>query len=232
MKCPHCGITFHDEFSTDNLHNRTSNLKLQDVGYDIHARSQSCPECDKAIVLLEFGRYESQSSKSGIGALLPPRWVSKRIVQVYPKGSTRPVPSEVPADVVNDFKEASDVIQDSPKASAALSRRLLQRLLREQAKVKPGDLSDEIQEVLDSNQLPSSAAQAIDAVRNIGNFAAHPIKSKDTGVIVDVEPGEAEWLLDTLESLFDIYFVQPLILARKRAELDKKLEASGKPPMK
>ncbi len=39
----------------------------------------------------------------------------------------------------------------------------------------------------------------IDAVRVIGNFAAHPIKSKSTGEIVDVEPGEAEWNLNTLE---------------------------------
>ena len=31
------------------------------------------------------------------------------------------------------------------------------------------------------------------------NFAAHPIKSMHTGEVIEVEPGEAEWLLDTLE---------------------------------
>jgi hypothetical protein len=45
-------------------------------------------------------------------------------------------------------------------------------------------------------------ASAVDAVRNVGNFAAHPIKSKSTGDVLDVEPGEAEWLLDALERLF------------------------------
>ena len=81
-------------------------------------------------------------------------------------------------------------------------------------------------------QLPSHLAGAIDAIRNLGNFAAHPLKDTNTGEIVDVEPGEAEWLLDVLEQLFDFYFVQPEVLGRKRDELNEKLEAAGKPPMK
>jgi hypothetical protein len=69
-------------------------------------------------------------------------------------------------------------------------------------------------------------------VRLIGNFAAHPIKSKSSGEIVDVEPGEAEWNLDVLESMFDFYFVQPQVLAQKKTALNKKLSDAGKPLMK
>ena len=47
-----------------------------------------------------------------------------------------------------------------------------------------------------------------------------------------MEPGESEWCLDVLEALFDFYFVQPELLKRKRAALDKKLGEAGKPPMK
>jgi|SRR5690242_16813913 hypothetical protein len=101
------------------------------------------------------------------------------------------------------------VLADSPKASAALSRRCLQTLLREEAKTKAKDLVEQIQEVLDSGKLPSYLAENIDAIRNIGNFAAHPIKSTNTGEIVSVEPGEAEWTLDVLEELFDFYLIQP-----------------------
>jgi hypothetical protein len=86
----------------------------------------------------------------------------------------------------------------SAKSSAALSRRCLQNLLREKAGVKHQDLAKEIQEVLDSRVLPSHLADAIDAIRNIGNFAAHPMKSQHTGEMVSVEPGEAEWTLDVL----------------------------------
>jgi hypothetical protein len=58
------------------------------------------------------------------------------------------------------------------------------------------------------------------------------MKSKASGEILPVEPGEAEWNLDTLESLFDYYFVQPAIVKRKKDTLNKKLAEAGKPPMK
>jgi len=104
--------------------------------------------------------------------------------------------------------------------------------LREKAAVKAGNLADEIQQVVDSGKLPSHLADSIDAVRNIGNFSAHPMKSNTTGEIVAVEPQEAEWNLDVLEALFDFYYVQPALLQAKRDALNKKLADSGKPPMK
>jgi len=45
-------------------------------------------------------------------------------------------------------------------------------------------------------------------------------------------PSEAEWCLNVIEGLFDFYFVQPEIMAKKRIALDKKLADTGKPPMK
>jgi hypothetical protein len=146
--------------------------------------------------------------------------------------SRTPLGSEVPSEFAEDYKEACMVLPDSPKASAALSRRCLQHLLREKSRVKPGNLADEIQQVIDSGKLPSHLAESLDAIRNIGNFAAHPIKSKSTGEILEVEPGEAEWNLDVLESLFDFYFTQPAQLKAKRDALNAKLKEAGKPGMK
>jgi hypothetical protein len=80
--------------------------------------------------------------------------------------------------------------------------------------------------------LPTHLVEIIDAVRNIGNFAAHPIKSKHTGEILPVEPEEAEWNLDVIEALFDFYYIQPALTAKKRAALDAKLKEAGKPAMK
>jgi len=85
---------------------------------------------------------------------------------------------------------------------AALSRRCLQNLLREKAKTTKRDLSYQIQEILDSKKLPSYLSEDLGAVRNIGNFSAHPIKSKKTGEIIEVEPGEADLNLNILEQLF------------------------------
>lgn len=152
---------------------------------------------------------------------------------VRPKAISRaPLPPEVPEKFANDYKEACLVVTDSPKASAALSRRCLQNLLRKKAGTTKKNLAAQIQEVINSKQLPSYLSEALDAVRNIGNFAAHPIKSKSTGEIIEVEPGEADWNLDILERLFDFYFVQPEILRKKREKLNQKLKDAGKPPMK
>ena len=87
------------------------------------------------------------------------------------------------------------MLADSPKASAALSHRCLQHILREKAGVKHNNLYQEIQEIIDSGALPPHLSEQIDAVRKIGNVAAHPIKSTVSGEVVDVEDGEAEWTL-------------------------------------
>lgn len=142
------------------------------------------------------------------------------------------MPVEVPKEFSQDYVEAVLVFADSAKASAALSRRCLQHLLREKVKVKKQDLAKEIQEILDSGKLPSHIAESLDAIRNIGNFAAHPMKSQSTGEIVDVEPGEAEWNLDVLEMLFDFYFVAPERTKQRRDALNKKLGDIGKPNLK
>jgi len=150
---------------------------------------------------------------------------------INPKGVSRArIPAEVPADIAEDFKEACLVLRDSPKASAALSRRCLQHLLRTAGGVKPRDLSAEIEQVMP--KLPGDLAGALDAIRHIGNFATHPIKSTSTGEIVPVDPEEAEWQLDTLEQLFEYYFVRPAKLKAQREALNKKLIDAGKPPLK
>lgn len=152
---------------------------------------------------------------------------------VHPKALSRsPIPPEVTGEFATDYSEACVVLPDSEKASAALSRRCLQHVLREKAGVKKSDLANEIQQVLDSKQLPGYLADDLDAIRNIGNFAAHPMKSTQTGTIIEVEPHEAEWLLNVLEGLFDFYLVQPARAQARRDALNAKLQAAGKPAMK
>lgn len=185
--------------------------------------------------MLENGRFagnipaaHTQQGSQGHRITIP-----VRTFQVWPRGVSRaPMPKEVPPSISEDYREACLVLADSPKASAALSRRCLQNILREAAGVKRGQLYDEIQEVIDGKQLPSTIADGLDHVRVIGNFAAHPEKSKATGEIVDVEPHEAEWNLDVLESLFDFYYVLPAKAQAKKDALNKKLAEAGKPPVK
>jgi hypothetical protein len=203
------------------------NKKDQPLGEDVTSEwkllIRTCPECRRFIFSLRE-RYDRFAGSS---------YHRSREILCYPKAPSRsPVPNEVPDGFRNDYIEACLTLTDSPKASAALSRRCLQHILRECAKVKRGNLADEIQQVLDESKLPSHLLDSLDAVRNIGNFAAHPTKSKASGEVIDVEPGEAEWNLDILEALFDYYFVQPALLKKKRDELNAKLKEAGKPEMK
>src|SRR6185312_3631495 len=197
MKCRHCSVEFHDHW--EHFANR------DDVTGTMALGSTRCPACKHLHIAYIYGTQFRPG-----GPFLYPRSVSRE-----------PVDPAVPQEFAANYLEACEVLDISPKASAALSRRIMQHILRECAKVKEPTLDKEIQKVLDGNMVPSHLAESLDAVRTVGNFAAHPIKSTSSGEVVDVEPGEAEWNLDTVEALFDFYFVQPARTAAKRAALNQ-----------
>lgn len=218
MKCPHCRTDFHDQKNT------------VDLGRDIDGlwslEKRACPACHRLIFTLI-----SYNAKKFGEHYIPDGESSRALVR--PKISLRPpIPSEVPEEFASDYREAAAILSESPKASAALSRRCLQHLIREKAGIKKKDLAQEIDELISSNNLPSYLSDAVDAVRNIGNFAAHPVKAVASGEVLPVEPGEAEWTLDVLDGLFDFYFVQPSLLKARRDALNQKLTAANKPNLK
>lgn len=221
MKCPHCRTDFHE------------NIQHSEIGVDCDGywmiEYASCPACKRFVIsLLSKGIFPAS------GRLMAPmHGPEKSRLLVHPRSSLRPnLPKEVPEKFARDYREAALVFSDSPTASAALSRRCLQHLIRETAGINKRDLATEIDELIASKTLPQHLADAVDAVRMIGNFAAHPTKTTSTGEVLPVEPGEAEWTLDVLDGLFDFYFVQPAILKAKRDALNAKLASAGKPPMK
>ena len=205
MKCPHCSTGIHE--------NWTSTGTLQPNEADFYLQWMACPACSLTIIRVMRDDRKGQRAS----------WFA------YPRSFTRPVPSEVEASISQDFKESCAVLPLSAQASAAISRRLLQRILREHAGVKKGDLADEIAEAIP--KLPTHIGEGLHVLRTIGNFAAHPNKSAHTGAILPVEPGEAEWCLDVLEGLFDHFFVQPARLAAMKANLNAKLQAANRKPL-
>lgn len=177
-----------------------------------------CAACKRAIFRLELS--------SGPGQALLSR-------QVYPIGSSRgPTPAAVPRDIAGDYEEACNVLVISPKASAALSRRCLQNMLHANG-YRDRDLAKEIDQLLNepdrSKAIPTKLRTTIDAIRNFGNFSAHPIDDKTSLQIIDVDPEEAEWCLEVVEEMFDHFYVGPAEAAAKKAALDAKLAAAGKP---
>ena len=218
MICPHCLVMFHDS-------ERCALLGRDIDGY-WGVISKTCPNCLKLILMLVNGDLDR---RHGIDRLTNRTYEAL----IWPKTSSRsPIPAQVPEEFAEDYREACLVIIDSPKASAALSRRCLQHILREKGGVKRGNLADEIQQMLNSNNLPLDIAKSIDAIRNIGNFAAHPSKSNNTGEVVSVESGEAEWCLEVIEMLYEFYFVRPAVNQEKIDAMNLKLADAGKSPMK
>jgi hypothetical protein len=91
----------------------------------------------------------------------------------------------------------------SPKASATLSRRCLQGILRDFWGVKPGRLVDEINEI--RPKVDPLTWDAIEAVRQLGNIGAH--MEKDINIIVDVDPDEAKLLIELIETLLREWYI-------------------------
>lgn len=227
VKCPHCLVEFHDKPISIYIGKDADN-------YWAVVR-RTCPSCQKMSLTLQNGSNIPGTFSEKHMASFPGLMGKTKDSLVRPKGSSRPpCPVEVPKEFAGDYAEACLVLPDSAKSAAALGRRCLQNLLRDHVgiKVKSGNLADEIQAVIDSGKLPSDLSDQIDAIRNVGNFASHPMKSQHSGEILDVLPGEAEWTLDVLEELFDFYFVRPAQRQKKRDALDKKLKDAGKPAMK
>jgi hypothetical protein len=194
-------------------------------------RRTACSDCDRLVViLLQWAEQRLSGQASRQAVPVPPTLKSERMV--WPPAVARtPIPKDVPAGIAKDYGAACRVFADSPEASAALSRRCLQHLLVVKAGATKKDLADQIDEVVESKELPSRLANDLHAVRVIGNFGAHPIKSKSTGEIVEVEPGEAEWNLDVLDGLFQHYYVDEERAKQRRAAINAKLKDAGKPPL-
>ena len=218
MKCPHCLEHFYMENSVVSGSPGTRNYL--DLGVDVQGHwwleRVQCPACRRIVLAL------LTNEQSPVTLSLPDRFY-EHYERVRPRGSSRPpMPVEVPPEFREDYLEASLVLPFSAKASAALSRRCLQHLLREKVGVKGGTLYEEIEQAKNQNVLPSSIVDLLDVPRKVGNDAAHPMKHPATGEIVDVELSEAEWCLEVIEALYDHLFVQPAKNAERRRRLEER----------
>lgn len=98
-------------------------------------------------------------------------WVDKQIV--YPKNISVEAPnSDMNQDIQDLYKEASSILFDSPKGSAALLRLALQKLLIQLGE-KGKDINCDIANLV-AKGLSPKVQKALDLVRVIGNESVHP----------------------------------------------------------
>jgi len=123
---------------------------------------------------------------------------------ILPKSGANKFPNYIPLQIREDYEEAYAILNLSPKASATLSRRCLQGMIRDFWGITRKRLVDEINEI--SDKIRPEVFRAITGLRKIGNIGAH--MEKDVNQIVDIEPGEAEKLLKLIELLIDDWYIK------------------------
>jgi hypothetical protein len=122
---------------------------------------------------------------------------------LIPPSEAKVLPDYVPKVIRDDYLEACLIRDLSPKASATLSRRCLQGMIRDFWGVVKARLVEEIDAI--KSKVDTDTWQAIDSVRKIGNIGAH--MEKDINVIVDVEPDEAQMLIGLIELLVKDWYI-------------------------
>lgn len=162
-------------------------------------------DCRKAVLAVKLMRATHLQGRNIHGAIVSNNRVELPIGswKLRPESQAKPQPDYIPQPLRQDYLEACLISDLSPKASATLSRRCLQGMIRDFHKISRGTLGQEINEL--KGKIDQGIWDAIDAVRKVGNIGAH--MEKDINVIVDVDPKEAQLLIELIEQLFQDWYV-------------------------
>lgn len=202
MKCPHCGTVVHIQWEEVSFPAAHSEKFYKSDGYSI--QHGFCPACCKLIVQLQHGKSLGWNENGC--------WVDQIDEEqiIFPRHSTsRKLNRFIPEKYALLFRESEEVNSISPRASATLSRYLLQMLLHEELHIQKRTLEEELKELEKMNNIPSKLVTMLQVMRRVANFGAHPKKSTNSNEILEVEIGESSVMLDLLEELFDYIFVKP-----------------------
>ena len=201
-KCPFCNhaaiIIGVGDGSTYSAFEHVFNVGNNDDTQLLRGIMVGCPNADCKQFTLEVSLHKGGKA-SGV-------WVpikNKGHWQLIPESRSKVFPAYIPEAILEDYREACLIRDKSPKASATLSRRCLQGMIRDFWGIKKARLIDEIVEL--ELKVDSETWAAIDGVRQIGNIGAH--MEKDINIIVDVEPDEAQLLIELIETLLTEWYV-------------------------
>ena len=223
-RCPYCNYLYptSNRFSS-NLH------IFQDFCVQTLFYKCANPECEKKEFFVEFGAMPSKvmapSDKPVTANQLAANFEAAIFLQrLLPQdngGKPAYKVPEIPAPIFKDYDEACKIVQLSPRASATLSRRCIQHMIRHKfEEIKPGNLSKEI-EALGKLKLATPVRQeiidALDNARSLGNFGAHP--EDDVDIIIDISKEEARKIIDVIEIVLHEWFIAPIEQEKRLAAL-------------
>lgn len=214
-RCPFCN---HNASITGDK-NSTGRFDFDDDSkygrQAVRLESIVCPNPECKEYVLKATLHDHQAI-AGTWRDLP----AKMSWQLIPSAEMKAFPDYVPAPILADYEEACLIRNLSPKASATLSRRCLQGMIRDFWGVKKARLVDEIEAIAD--KVDPTIWNAIDAVRKIGNIGAH--MEKDINLIIDVETEEAALLIGLIEMLINDWYV---VKHEREQQMAKIIAAAG-----
>jgi Domain of unknown function (DUF4145) len=206
--CPFCNfaqIIGDDSKQTDHVNIALGGALPSQTSYATHAYGCTNPQCRRISLSLDLHGFVYNGTQG--------RQKKYFTTCLLPRSSSKPQPDYIPYALREDYDEACAIRDLSPKAAATLVRRCLQGMIRDFCTITDKrTLNDEIQalkKLVDEGKAPSGvteeSVEAIDQVRGIGNIGAH--MEKDIDLIVDVDPNEAQVLIELVEMLFEEWYV-------------------------
>lgn len=213
--CPHCNrdtsITTSNAIYRANLNtflpeeNQTAFISIF-----IKCPSKGCNKI--SLIAKEFKARRSGFEELIIGDPL-------RSWNLIPELKAKTWPEYIPKAIREDYSEACLICELSPKASATLSRRCLQGIIRNVWDVKPGNLANEIQQI--EGEISEEALGSINLIRITGNIGAH--MEKDANLIIDIDPDEARFLIELIETLIKEWYVEKHERKKRAEALEEKI---------
>ncbi len=196
--CPFCN---HDSIITySNIYVISANLSIENKHgpkiaffYFVVCPNPECKEFTFTVSLYDAYLRQPQYQPTS----MIKQW------NLIPPSEAKVFPHYIPKPILDDYAEGCLIKDLSPKASATLSRRCLQGMIRDFWGVKKSKLIDEIEAIKD--KVDPLTWKAIDAVRRIGNIGAH--MEQDINLIIDVEQDEASLLIQLIETLIKDWYI-------------------------
>ena len=240
--CPYCG---HAQVVTDNTFNSTRVVipndlsKYGKLGGQIRSIVCSNRDCKELAISFSLNKVRHHPATGRL-------FVTDDVLyswKLFPESSAKPQPDYIPKPIVENYNQACRIRDLSPNASAAMSRRCLQGMIRDFCEISERTLAKEIDTLrrnIDEGKGPQGVnhdtIDAIDHVRSIGNIGAH--MEKDINLIIDVESDEAQTLINLIELLFNEWYVAKRVREERLKALGmvvdnkktKKMRANLSPP--
>ena len=158
-----------------------NNMVRDTPTFRLHIQYISCPYCSKT----SYKIYDFDRNK----------WIN-----IYPESTVKYFSNSVPKEIYNDYAQACAILTASPSASATLSRRCLQRMIRDRWNIECSLLKNEINKI-DKNDISKIERKALHAVKDIGNIGAHPNE------ILDVTFEDAELSIKIIEIFLQKWYI-------------------------